>query len=135
MTTERPVALMGAQFAVIHMIDRDQRIDAGVAGRLELPELQLALVVGQGPQRVAHQPDRGQAEVDEFDARDRVEQAEGGFHHARDAGMAMESDPHLHGLRSSGSRSSTRLPRNRMNGVISNGLLPVRAHRPAASPR
>ena len=93
---ERPVAFVGAKLAVIGVVDRDQRIDAGVAGRLA--ELQIALVVGQGPQRVAHQPDGGQAEVDHLDPGDGVEQAERRFHHSRDAGMAMESNPHLHGM-------------------------------------
>ena len=42
--TERPVALMGAQLAVIAVIDRHQRVNAGVACGLELGQLQLALV-------------------------------------------------------------------------------------------
>jgi GGDEF domain-containing protein len=42
---KRPVALMGAQLAMIHVIDGDQRVDAGIARRLEFLELKLFLVL------------------------------------------------------------------------------------------
>ena len=44
---ERPVALVRAEFALIGMIDRRQRIDAGITGGFELLELKLALVGGK----------------------------------------------------------------------------------------
>jgi len=37
--SERPVALMRAQFAMVHVIDRDQRIDAGRLRRLQFAKL------------------------------------------------------------------------------------------------
>ena len=125
-TDERPVALMGAELAMVGMIDRDQRIDAGVPRRLELLQLELALVVRQGPQRIAHQPDGRQPEVHHLDAGHGGEQPERRLDHAGNAGMAVQGDAHRHGdgataaaVRRCGS------PRNRMNGVISNGRLPV----------
>src|ERR1700674_2143941 len=40
------------------MVDGDQRVDAGIARRLQLLELQLFLVLRQGPQRIMVPADR-----------------------------------------------------------------------------
>ena len=40
---ERPVALVRAQLAMVGMVDRDQRVDAGVARGFELLAMQLRL--------------------------------------------------------------------------------------------
>src|SRR5258708_40067518 len=64
--TERPVAFVRAQLAMIGMIDRNQGIDAGVARRLELVKLQLALERGQYADIDALQADRRLLEVDGF---------------------------------------------------------------------
>ena len=65
---ERPIALVRAQFAMIGMIDRDQRIDAGCFGRQKLLLLQGAAVLRQCAQVVSLQPDRRLPQVDDFDA-------------------------------------------------------------------
>jgi hypothetical protein len=44
---KRPVALVRAQFAMVGMIDGDQRIDAGIRRGLKLAPLQLALEGGK----------------------------------------------------------------------------------------
>ena len=66
---ERPVALVGAQFAVIGVIDRHQRVDAGVARRLEFRQLQLPLVGRQRAETDALQSDSRYLEIDQFHAR------------------------------------------------------------------
>src|SRR5215467_8178010 len=55
---ERKVALVSAQLAMIGVIDRDQGVDLRVACGRELVELELALVLGQGAQVIAHEADR-----------------------------------------------------------------------------
>jgi len=64
---ERPVALVRTQLAMIGVIHATSASTPVVARRLELVELQLALVGGQRAQVVAHQADGGLAEVDELD--------------------------------------------------------------------
>ena len=91
---EGPVALMRAQLAVIDVIDRDQRVDAGVARRLKFRKLQLLFVLGQRPQCVAHQADRRLPEIDELDSRNGAKQFQGGLDHAGNARMPVQRDPH-----------------------------------------
>ena len=92
---ERPVALVRAQFAVVGMIDRDQRIDAGRARGLELLELQLGLELRQGGEVDALQADRRHVELDDLDAGHREQQLLGRLHHAGDARMAVQRHRHL----------------------------------------
>jgi hypothetical protein len=89
---------MGAKLAVIGVIHRDQRIDAGISRGRELVRIQLALVGGECSQIIAHQPDRRLAEIDQFDAGHRGQYLRRCFHHAGRAGVAMKRDPHVHRL-------------------------------------
>src|SRR5262249_16003581 len=91
---ERPLALMRAELAMIGVIDRDQRVDAGFLRSLQLQALQLALVLRQRYHAGALQPNRGLVEVDDLDAGHRLQQLEHGFADAGDAGMAMQRDGH-----------------------------------------
>ncbi len=56
---ERIVALVRAQLAMVGVIDRDQRVDAGLLGGVELVSLQLAPIGRQRAEIVAHHADRG----------------------------------------------------------------------------
>src|SRR5262245_63981841 len=56
--TERPVALVRAQLAMIGMIDRDEGVDARVARGMKLVELQLAFEGGKHAEVDALQADR-----------------------------------------------------------------------------
>src|SRR5712692_10089974 len=91
---ERIVALVRTELAVVGMVDRDQRVDPGALGRVELVLLQLAPVGRQGAEIVAHHADRGLLEVDELHARHRPQDILGGLDHALDAGMAVEREAH-----------------------------------------
>src|SRR5262245_13579397 len=68
---ERPVALVRAQFAMIGVIHRDQRIDLGGACGLELLQLQLGLELRQARKVDALQTDAWHVELDDLDARHR----------------------------------------------------------------
>src|SRR5450631_2558663 len=91
---ERPVALMRAQFAMLGVIDRNQRIDASVA-RLELAQLQLALERRKDAEAEALQSDRRLLQVDELKAGDCPQDFSGGFHRAGYAGMLVQRYPHF----------------------------------------
>jgi hypothetical protein len=70
---ERPITLVGAQFAMIGMIDRDQRVDAGCFGRQKLLLLERATLLREDAQIVSLQPDRGLMQIDNFDTRHRAQ--------------------------------------------------------------
>jgi hypothetical protein len=91
---ERIVALMCAQLAMVGVIDRDQRIDAGALGGIELVLLQFPSIRRQRTEIVAHHADRGLLEVDQFDARHGMEDVLGGLDHALEPGMAVQGDAH-----------------------------------------
>ena len=95
---ERVVALVRAQLAVVGVIDRDQRIDAGALGGIELVLLQFPSIRRQGAEIVAHHADRGLLEVDQLDARHGLEDVLGRLDHALEPGMAVQGDAHLDGL-------------------------------------
>ena len=63
---------MGAQLAVIRVIDRDDRINAGVARGLKLGKLQLALVGRQRTKTDALQACGRYSEIDQLHARHRI---------------------------------------------------------------
>ena len=121
---ERPVALMRAEFAMFGMIDRDERVDAGVARGLKFVELQLALEVGQHAEVDALQADRRLFQIDELDAGNCAAGFRPRLHDAGDAGMPVQGDPHRHGLVQMRRQSVEPAARKRMNGVISNGRAP-----------
>src|SRR5262245_9462603 len=64
---ERPISLMRAQFAMIGMVNRNQGIDARVAGRFELTELQFSFESRENSYVDALQAYRQLLEVDQFD--------------------------------------------------------------------
>ena len=70
----------------------------GVARGVEFVAIELLLEVGQCGQIVAHQPRRRLMQVDQLDPGHGVQHLLGGFHHAGDAGMAVQRDPHLDAL-------------------------------------
>ena len=122
---ERPVALMRAQFAVVGMIDRDQRVDAGRLRRFQFGQMQPAFVLRQRVEEVAHQPDRRLVEIDDLDARHHAQQLGAGLDHALDAGMLVQRDlASAPGSSASAANRSKRVDKNSMNGVISNGRAP-----------
>src|SRR5258706_7893432 len=93
--TERSVAFVRAELAMIGMIDRNQSIDGRVACCLELVKLQLALERGKHADTGALQADCRLLQVDEFNARNCPQDFSGGFHHAGYAGMSVQRDPHF----------------------------------------
>ena len=92
---ERPVPLMRAKVAMIGMVNRNQRIDTGIARRLELPQLQFALELGQHadirrsagpPPAASDRPARHRGSLQDFG---------GGFHDTGDAGMPVQRNAHV----------------------------------------
>ena len=119
---ERVVAFVRAQLAMVGVIDRDQRIDAGALGGIELVLLQLPSIRRQRAEIIAHHADRRLLEVDQLDAWHGMEDVLGGLDHALEPGWRCKATRIGTGLRRNG-RSRSRLPRRKsMNGVISNGL-------------
>ena len=92
---EWPIALMRAQFAMIGMINGNQRVDTRFAGRLEFPKLQLALERGKYSDIDALQAHRRLFQVDKFNAGDDPQNFNGGFDDACHAGMFVQRDPHF----------------------------------------
>ena len=121
---ERLFAFVGAELAMIAVIDRDQRIDTRRARGVELGALQFALVGGQHAEIDALQPDGRLLEVDKLDAGHGVQKLEGGLDDAGNAGMPVQRDAHPDTLVQWVLSWSSLLFRNRMNGVISNGRAP-----------
>ncbi len=94
--TERVVALVRAELAVVGVIERDQRVDAGGFRGIELVLLQLAAIGGERTEIVAHHADGGLVQVDQLDARHRLQNVLGCLDRALDAGVAVQGDAHRH---------------------------------------
>jgi hypothetical protein len=77
------------------MINRNQRIDTRIAGRLELAELQLTPEGRKYAEIDALQAHRRLLQVDEFNAGDCPEDFSGGFYDACYARMSVQRDPHF----------------------------------------
>ena len=86
---------MRAKFAMIGMINGNQRVDTRFAGRLELRELQLALERGKYSDIDALQAHRRLFQVDEFNAGNYPQNFNGGFDDACHTGMSVKCDPHF----------------------------------------
>ena len=84
---------MRAEFAMIGMVDRDQRVDAGGFGGHKLLQLQLAAIGRQHPHIVALQADRRLMQIDQFDAGHRAEDILRRVDHAVNPGMAVQGQP------------------------------------------
>ena len=69
-----PIAFMRAQFAMIGMIDSDQRVHVRIRRRLKFVPLQLALERRKNPDIDTLQADRRLPQIDEFDAGDRMQE-------------------------------------------------------------
>ena len=80
------------------MIDRRERIDASVAGGLQLLELELAFVGGQRRKIETLQSDRGLIQIDQFDAGHRAQDIFRRFDDAGDARMLVQRDAQVHAL-------------------------------------
>ena len=93
---ERPVALVRAQFAVIGMIDRDQRVDARRGRRRKLVLLQFAAVGRQHADAVGLQGDRRLDADRPARCRHGAQNVLGRLDHPGNAGMSMQRDPHRH---------------------------------------
>ena len=83
---------MRAQLAVVTVVDGDEGIDTGLAGRVELGQLQFALIGRQRPEAEALQSDRGLAEIDQLDSGHAFQETFRSFHHAGDAISIETSD-------------------------------------------
>jgi hypothetical protein len=79
---ERPVALVRAELAMLGMVDRHQRVNAGIARRLKFPELQLALIRRKDAEAETLQADRRLFQVNKLDTWDRLQDFDGGRHRA-----------------------------------------------------
>src|SRR6266851_7259096 len=77
------------------VIDRNQRIDARIACRLKLAQLQLALELRKDAETEALQANRRLLQVDELDAGDCLQDFSGGFHRAGYAGMLVQRYAHF----------------------------------------
>src|SRR5262249_19511598 len=90
--TERAVALVCTQLAMIGMVNCDQGIDMGIARGLKLLELQLALIGWKHTKVYALQTNSGLPQVDQLNSRDRLQDFGGGLHDARHAWVFVQSN-------------------------------------------
>ena len=91
------ITLVRAQLAVVGMIDRDQRVDTGAFGGIELVSLQLAPIGGKRAEIIAHQSDRRLVQIDQLHPRHGAQDVLGGFDHALDTGVPVQGDAHVNG--------------------------------------
>ena len=89
---------MRAQFAMIRVINRDQRIDAGGRRGLQFLFLQLPAIGRQHPDAVGLQPDCRLVQIDNLDAGHGAQYVLRRLDDAGDPGMTMQRNPHRHAL-------------------------------------
>ena len=84
---ERPIALVRAQFAMIGMINRNQRINTRIARHLKFSQLQFALEFWKYTNIHALQTHCRLIQIDDFNTGDHLQDFSGGFHNAGYARM------------------------------------------------